>query len=188
MSFLNFSLLIGNVLLEKQWQNSLLPLSEQSLTHSQGAEHVAGTRSGVAPPCEARPAMPSAWGAAVPELRLLLQSRKGFAQADSKPGAADPIGTASSAAHSFPLPVLKTGCLDLSPFVQGSSVPTYFWPDWCICVRFVEMRGGEVCSSSTSKTKAATAPLSVCSADVWMWGVSTAAVLGTASDSWLSPW
>lgn len=49
MSFLNFSLLIGNVLLEKQWQTSLLPLSEQSLTHSQGAGHIAGTRSVVAP-------------------------------------------------------------------------------------------------------------------------------------------
>lgn len=49
MSFLNFSLLIGNVFLEKQWQNSLLPLSEQRLTRSQGAEHVAGTRSVAAP-------------------------------------------------------------------------------------------------------------------------------------------
>lgn len=182
MSFLNFSLLIGNVLLEKQRQNSLLPLSEHSLAHPQGAEHVTGTRS-VGAPVKPGQKCP------VPEEQQCLSCGCCCRAGRALHRQTDRQQTRSSWSHRHS--PLSSSLLSLSwrevawtwaPLCRkfsAKSIVTWLMELWRFCGTV-----GKVCSSGTSKLQL----LCLYAVLMWVWGVSTAALLSTTSDPRVCPW
>lgn len=156
------------MLLEKQWQNSLVPLPEQSLTRSQGAGHVAGTRS-VAAPVKAGQKCP------VPEEQQCL-SRVGCCRAGRGVHRQTDSQTASKQEQLIPQaqPLLRTGYirgLGLCGEVQCqvSSELTH------LCRVCGNAGGGSVVLKAHPRQQQVQL-LCLCAVLVLNWGVSPAAV------------
>lgn len=85
-------------------------------------------------------------------------------QTDSRPGAADPTGTAPCPAHSCLCPEERLPGPE--PLCAGSSVPSPLWPDWWSCEGLVALWGRSVVQAHQSCSS------SVCVQCWWECGVS----------------